>query len=235
MRGPYGARDCLLLGGYALYLAFGYMAFESSTLLASGGLDAASLPSVFLIAVIVVRVAVYACAALAFRKRGVGVASCVAASCVAGLLGFVILGMLVQFSGLLPFEGMMPWLAFCGAALGFGGSLLGILWVRFATTFSLRSVYLFALLSNLVSLFVYFFRHAGAFVFACADLRDLVRRFGAVLVALSCATSRGGLAFREAGVRAFMACFVVPRAQYVGSRLYGRLHVAGGHVAPYSA
>ena len=30
------ARD-LLLGGYALYLAFGYMSFESSTLLASGG------------------------------------------------------------------------------------------------------------------------------------------------------------------------------------------------------
>lgn len=151
------ARDCLLLGGYALYLAFGYMAFESSTLLASGGLDAASLPSFFLIVVIVVRVAVYACAALAFRKRGVGVAPCVAASCVAGLLGFVILGMLVQFSGLLPSEGMMPWLMLCGAALGLGGSLLGILWVRFATTFSLRSVYLFALLSNLVSLFVYFF------------------------------------------------------------------------------
>ncbi|MDO5042587.1 MAG: helix-turn-helix transcriptional regulator [Slackia sp.] len=152
----FAPRDCLLLGGYALYLAFGYMAFESSTLLASGGLDAAFLPSVFLIAVIVVRVAVYACAALVLRKRDAGVAPCVAASCVAGLLGFVVLGMLVQFSGLLPFEGMMPWLMLCGAALGFGGSLLGILWVRFATTFTLRSVYLFALLSNLVSLVVYF-------------------------------------------------------------------------------
>lgn len=149
-------RDRLLLGGYALYLAFGYMSFESSTLLASGGFDASFLPSVFLIAVIAVRVAVYACAVLAFRKRDASVAFCVATSSVAGLLGFVVLGMLVQFSGLLPLEDIMPWLAFCGAALGFGGSLLGILWVRFATTFALRPLYLFVLFSNLASLVVYF-------------------------------------------------------------------------------
>ena len=82
---------------------------------------------------------------------------CVVASCVAGALGFVVLGMLVQFSGVLPLDGVLPWLALCGGALGVGGSLLGILWIRFATSFSLRSVYLFAMISNLTSLVVYFF------------------------------------------------------------------------------
>lgn len=48
-------RERLLFGGYALYLAFGYMTFESSTLLASGGLDAAFSSSLFLISVIVAR------------------------------------------------------------------------------------------------------------------------------------------------------------------------------------
>lgn len=149
-------RERLLFGGYALYLAFGYMSFESSTLLASGGLDAAFSPSLFLVAVIVARVAVYACVALACRKHNLAIVPCVVASCVAGLLGFVVLGMLVQFSGLLPFEGALPWLALCGGALGAGGSLLGILWVRFAASFSLRLVYLFAVISNLTSLLVYF-------------------------------------------------------------------------------
>ena len=97
------ARERLLFGGYALYLAFGYMSFESSTLLASGGFDAGVSSSLFLVAVIVARVAVYACAALAYRGGNLATAPCVAASCVAGMLGFVVLGMLVQFSGLLPF------------------------------------------------------------------------------------------------------------------------------------
>lgn len=159
------ARECLLLGGYALYLAFGYMSFESSTLLASGGLDAAFSPSLFLVAVIVARVAVYACAALACRKRNLATVPCVVASCVAGLLGFVVLGMLVQFSALLPFEGILPWLALCGGAFGVGGSLLGILWIRFAASFSLRLVYLFAVISNLTSLLVYFLAMSAPAVF----------------------------------------------------------------------
>lgn len=150
------ARERLLFGGYALYLAFGYMAFESSTLLASGGLDAAFSSSLFLISVIVARVVVYVCGALAYRRRNLVTVPCVVALCVAGALGFVVLGMLVQFSGVLPLDGVLPWLALCGGALGVGGSLLGILWIRFATSFSLRSVYLFAMISNLTSLVVYF-------------------------------------------------------------------------------
>lgn len=149
-------RERLLFGGYALYLAFGYMTFESPTLLASGGLDAAFSSSLFLVSVIVARVVVYACGALAYRRRNLATVPCVVASCVAGALGFVVLGMLVQFSGVLPLDGVLPWLALCGALLGMGGSLLGILWIRFSASFSLRSVYLFAMISNLTSLVVYF-------------------------------------------------------------------------------
>ena len=42
---------------------------------------------------------------------------CVVALCVAGALGFVVLGMLVQFSGVLPLDGVLPWLALCGIGM----------------------------------------------------------------------------------------------------------------------
>ena len=54
------ARDVAFMGGYALYLAFGYMSFESPTVLTSLGEAGHLVQSVFLIAVIVARFAVYA-------------------------------------------------------------------------------------------------------------------------------------------------------------------------------
>ena len=53
------ARDVAFMGGYALYLAFGYMSFESPTVLTSLGEAGHLVQSVFLIAVIVARFAVY--------------------------------------------------------------------------------------------------------------------------------------------------------------------------------
>ena len=148
-------REWLLFGGYALYLAFGYMTFESATVLESGGPIDASLVSLFLVSVLTVRIVVYAAVAVAGRIRRFGRTACAAAAGVTGLVGFVVMGMLVQFAGVIPARGMLPWLALCGAALGAGGVLVGMLWIRFAATFSLRSVYVFAMASNLTSLAVY--------------------------------------------------------------------------------
>ena len=58
-------REWLLFGDYALYLAFGYMAFESATVLESGGPIDASLVSLFLVSVLTVRIVVYAAVASA--------------------------------------------------------------------------------------------------------------------------------------------------------------------------
>lgn len=150
-----GPRGFLLCGGYSLYLAFGYMSFESSMVLVSGGLAEAMLPSVFLISVIAARIATYAAVAFVSCRRTLKIPSCATLSCAACVMGFVILGMLVQFSKLVPARDMTPWLAFSGAAFGVAGSLLGVLWMRFAASLSLRAVYLFAMLSNLTSLGVY--------------------------------------------------------------------------------
>lgn len=149
-------RELLLFGGYAFYLAFGYMVFESATMLASGGLSDASFIAPFLAAVICVRVIVYGSALLLTPLRNPRSTFCVAIACVACALGFIVLGMLLQFAGVLPSEGVIPWLVFAGGALGAGGVVAGMLWVRVAATLSSRGVYLFVVVSNLTSLAVYF-------------------------------------------------------------------------------
>ena len=64
------ARDVAFMGGYALYLAFGYMSFESPTVLTSLGEAGHLVQSVFLIAVIVARFAVYGTMVVLARPRG---------------------------------------------------------------------------------------------------------------------------------------------------------------------
>lgn len=165
---------------------------------------------------------------------------CVVASCVAGALGFVVLGMLVQFSGVLPLDGVLPWLALCGGALGVGGSLLGILWIRFATSFSLRYVFFASLgLSvrhdfELDQLGRVFFRHVGACCFPRPPLRPALCGIGMVLLALSCFASRKRAALRKGCVFSGVAYLVEACAEYVGSCIYGWIHAASGNVASYS-
>ena len=64
------ARDVAFMGGYALYLAFGYMSFESPTVLTSLGEAGHLVQSVFLIAVIVARFAVYGTMVVLARRTG---------------------------------------------------------------------------------------------------------------------------------------------------------------------
>ena len=49
------ARDVVFMSGYALYLTFGYMSFESPTVLTSLGESGALVQSLFLVAVIAAR------------------------------------------------------------------------------------------------------------------------------------------------------------------------------------
>lgn len=62
------ARDVVFMSGYALYLTFGYMSFESPTVLTSLGESGAIVQSLFLVAVIAARMVVYA-AMIALARR----------------------------------------------------------------------------------------------------------------------------------------------------------------------
>lgn len=150
-------RDVAFLSGYALYLVFGYMSFESPTVLTSLGDAGAVMQSLFLVAVIVARVLVYA-AMIAFARGKRRVASLVAVVICAGVAatGFIITRMAFQFAEFVPMAELVPWLVAGGVFFGAGDALITLLWARFCGTFELRRVYLFVLLSNGLSLAVYF-------------------------------------------------------------------------------
>ncbi len=149
--------DFCFLGGYALYLAFGYMAFESSTVLSSGGALDAEAISLFVIVTLAGRLAAFAGAAfLSVRVPGIGYAGFIAVTGVLGLVGFVVLGMLLQFAGAVSQGVVMPWLGLSGLLLGSAAALGGLVWARFVSTMGVRATYLYVVLSNLTSLPVYF-------------------------------------------------------------------------------
>ncbi|MCL2826300.1 MAG: LuxR family transcriptional regulator, partial [Eggerthellaceae bacterium] len=149
-------RELLFFGGYALYLAFSFMAFHSATALASGGGLAFDTQTLFLIAVAVVRAASFvavACCARFIAKApmlALPVAAAAAAAC-----GFLVLGMASHFSAFLPQDAFLPWLVLGGALLGLGDVCITLLWARFSATLTLRTVYLFVVLSNMASLAIY--------------------------------------------------------------------------------
>ena len=66
------ARDVVFMSGYALYLTFGYMSFESPTVLTSLGESGAIVQSLFLVAVIAARMVVYAAMIALARRSGRG-------------------------------------------------------------------------------------------------------------------------------------------------------------------
>ena len=143
--------------GYALYLAFGYMSFESSTVLASLGERAALAQSMFLALALCGRIAVYTLVGIIYLVTRRASSSFHVAGFAAGiaLAGFLLTHLMFDFSGYVPFERAMPWLALGGLCFGAGGALANLLWARFTGTFDLRQAYLFVTLSYTLSLVIY--------------------------------------------------------------------------------
>lgn len=117
-------RDYCLLGGYALYLAFGYMAFESSTVLSSGDDLEVEAVSLFVIVTLAVRLVVFLIVAVVSSRfpeiRSFGV---IAASMVSGAAGFLVMGMLLQIANVASQGFVMSWLGVSGALLGAAAAL----------------------------------------------------------------------------------------------------------------
>ena len=137
-------RNALFMSGYALYLVFGYMSFESPTVLTSLGETAALVQSLFLVAVISAR-------RVGFGSSIVGMVVCAGVAAT----GFIVTRMAFQFAGYVPVDEIVPWLVAGGVCFGAGDALITLMWARFSGTFGLRSVYLFVLLSSALSLIVY--------------------------------------------------------------------------------
>lgn len=152
-----GTRGLLLAGGYAFFLTFGYLAFESSTLLAALGNGAADAWPSFLVLAIAGRVIAYA-ALLAHtlrlgRDADTGRATALGFTLAFG--GFLLAYLCSYFSTYAPPDKVLPWLLASGALLGAGGGVVNLTWARFCATLSMRAVYLFVLLSFTLSLVLY--------------------------------------------------------------------------------
>ena len=142
-------RDIVFMSGYALYLVFGYMSFESPTVLTSLGESGALVQSLFLVAVIAARMAVYAAMIALARRTGRGSSAAFILVC-AGVAatGFIVTRMAFQFAGFVPLDELVPWLVAGGLFFGAGDALINLLWARFSGTFDLRRVYLFVLMRD---------------------------------------------------------------------------------------
>jgi len=154
-------RDLLFFSGYALYLVFSYMVFHSTTVLSSASANAAQIQPLFLLASSGARVFVFLAIAFSialsmrFLTRPSTTIASIATVAIA-LMSFVILGMVFQFSHYLSGSEYIPWLLLGGGLLGLADAIITLLWVRFSATLDLRTVYLFVLLSNALSLVLYF-------------------------------------------------------------------------------
>lgn len=151
------ARDVVFMSGYALYLTFGYMSFESPTVLTSLGESGAIVQSLFLVAVIAARQRDHRRVHHHARRSGRGFSTAVVLVC-AGVAatGFIVTRMAFRFAEFVPLNELVPWLVAGGLCFGAGDALINLLWARFSGTFDLRRVYLFVLLSSGLSLIVYF-------------------------------------------------------------------------------
>lgn len=155
--GTMKTRDAMFFSGYALYLVFSYIAFHSFTIFApADALDPAS-QTLFLATVLVARIAVFvAIAFFSLRSSGPQTVISVLAACGMALFGFLVCGMALQFSDAVDFSRILPWLLFGGVCLGAGDAVMVLLWARFCKTLTLRAVYLYVLVCNVLSLVVYF-------------------------------------------------------------------------------
>ncbi len=149
-------RDLLFSSGYALYLVFGYMVSESPTLLSAAGELEHSTQTLFWLTEMAVRVVLFTLIASSVRhvlKVPLGVMATVTG--ITAVVACLVIGMVFQFSSALSDNVILPWLLFGGALLGFGDVLIVLLWARVSATLPLRTVYLFVLLCNVISLVVY--------------------------------------------------------------------------------
>ena len=152
-------REVFLLGGLALFQAFGYLLFESSTVLSSLGSLSAHAQSQFLTCALSGRTLAYAAilGAWPLIHRQVKPIPLATVAIVLALLGFVVLRISADLAAYAPLATALPWLAMAGLSLGGAGALVNLLWARVTSTLcDLRQIYLFVLLSNLASLVVYF-------------------------------------------------------------------------------
>lgn len=151
------SRDILWFSGYALYLVFSYMVFHSETVLSSLGTFDSTSSVMFLGTTLVARVIVFTVIACIFRLIS-KVSTTVLVAVTGGIAttGFLVMGMIFQFSAELPFDLFFPWLIVGSFLFGCGDALITLLWARFSSTLDMRTVYLYVVLCNAVSLIVYF-------------------------------------------------------------------------------
>ncbi|OUO87990.1 helix-turn-helix transcriptional regulator [Gordonibacter sp. An230] len=149
-------RDAVFMSGYALYLVFGYVSFESPTMFASVDGSAIPVQSLFQVAIVGARVLVYGSMIAVMRRRS-RISTLASAFLCAGVAaaGFLVTKMAFEFVPFAPSDVLLPWLMFGGLLYGAGGALVTLLWARFSGTLDLRRVYLFVLLSNALSLVLY--------------------------------------------------------------------------------
>ena len=151
------AKGTFFFGGYALYLAFSYITFHSFTIFASVGALGPSSQTLFLAIVLASRFAVFVFVAVySLRSPGPQTMVSVLVSCGVAFFGFLMCGMALQFSGEVDFSQVLPWLLFGGACLGAGDAVMVLMWARFCKTLTLRTVYRYVLVCNVISLVVYF-------------------------------------------------------------------------------
>lgn len=148
--------DVIFFGGYALYLVFSYMAFHSETLLSSGtgiGYDDAA---VFLFAVLGARVVIFSLITALFRSlKEISLPLVSPITGVFALVGFLILAMVFHFSSAIEAEMFLPWLIMAAISLGIADAFITLMWARFSSTLSLRTVYLYVLLCAAVGTVLY--------------------------------------------------------------------------------
>ncbi|WP_242369986.1 helix-turn-helix transcriptional regulator [Adlercreutzia muris] len=157
-------RDDLLAAGYALYLAFSFVAFRSATLLSpveavghGGGVLFSGCAMAGRIAAALLSAAAVLLAATRGKCLRPRVVTWVLAGlCIAAALaGFLVLAMVFHLSDAVPPSLMLPWLALAGALLGAADLLATLLWARFSATLSLRTVYIYVTVANGASLVLY--------------------------------------------------------------------------------
>ncbi len=157
-------RDGLLAAGYALYLAFSFVAFHSATLLSpaaavghGGGVLFSGCAMAGRIAAALLSATTVLLAATRGKCLRPRVVTWVLAGlCIAAALAaFLVLAMVFHLSDAVPPSLMLPWLALAGALLGAADLLATLLWVRFSATLSLRTVYIYVTVANGASLVLY--------------------------------------------------------------------------------
>lgn len=150
-------QDLFWFSGYALYLVFSYMALHSTTVISSAGVIDYTSSTLSFIAIISARVLVFLLVALFFKQLGrVSSITAVAVTSGIAITGFLLSGMVYQFSEQLALDQMLPWLMLGGFMLGGGDALITLLWARFSALLTIRMVYFYVLLCNALSLILYF-------------------------------------------------------------------------------